>query len=172
VNGLTDSDNLFIQSNTLGTNAPNPSPAGVGGLVVIGPGTFGPNLPNSNVVGANTFVNSTDLIFDPNHTAVGFDVLAPAAGGGGPGSTFHVAVFDKNNVEILRAVVPWVDENKNFIGIGLSSGTIGRINVAALDAAGGGIGELFDNVQMWVPAPGALALFGLAGLAGIRRRRV
>jgi hypothetical protein len=167
--GLQESDNLWIQSNTLGVNAPVPAPAGVGALVAIQGGLFGPNIPNSNVVGANTFVNSTDLLFDPNHTGVGFDMIAPSAGGGGPGTIFHISVFDKNNVEIAREQVAWTNEYKHFFGV-WSSDTISRINVAA-DLGGAGVGELLDNIQMWIPSPGALALLGIAGLFGTRRRR-
>ena len=63
----------------------------------------------------------------------------------------------------------------------------GRVLIAQLTIAGGGSaddlygnlnfqGKLADGtnwgaVDQWIPAPGALALLGLAGIAGRRRRR-
>ena len=63
----------------------------------------------------------------------------------------------------------------------------GRVLIAQLTIAGGGsVEDLYGNlnfqgkladgsnwgaVDQWIPAPGALALLGLAGIAGRRRRR-
>ena len=51
-------------------------------------------------------------------------------------------------------------------GGGLDS-MYGNINLQGKDADG----ETWQVVDQWIPAPGALALLGLAGLAGRRRRR-
>ena len=161
------SKNLIIQSNTLGVNAPVPSPLGVGGLAVLGPFFGGQDNPNSVVVGAALPDHSTDLIFtEPNHTGVGFDVIDLFVGG----STIHITVFDKGNGIITKETVPGLP-GKTFFGI-WSDRTIGRINIDSVPFPGDPVGrELVDNIQMWTPAPGGLALFGLAGLMGTRRRR-
>jgi MYXO-CTERM domain-containing protein len=45
---------------------------------------------------------------------------------------------------------------------------LGQVNIQGKDASG----ETFQEIgATWVPAPGAMALLGLAGLAGRRRRR-
>lgn len=158
--GLT-SKNLIIQSNILGLNATMPSDGA--GLLVLG---FTPGLFNSVVVSADA-VDSLDLIFtEPNHTGVGFDVIGLA----GAGSTMHIAVFDKGGVLIHKEILPTPSSAKTFFGI-WSPDTIGRINIGGVDALGELTPEFVDNIQMWVPAPGTLALLGLAGLMGARRRR-
>jgi hypothetical protein len=145
-NGLLNK-NLIIQSNVLGTNAPDPAPGG--GLAAVGAGAIiPPDVPNSIVVGANWFDHSTDLIFDPteNHTGIGFDVLDPF-------NLFevHIAVFNKANVEIAKEIIPVTDQ-KTFFGIWCPE-TIGRINIAAVDQTGAGSAELVDNIQMWMEVP-------------------
>jgi MYXO-CTERM domain-containing protein len=53
-------------------------------------------------------------------------------------------------------------------GSGDASDIIGQVNLQGKDANG----DTWNEVgATWVPAPGALALLGLAGLAGRRRRR-
>ena len=111
------------------------------------------------VVGPNIPSESLDLIFDPaeNHTGVGFNYLEATFKG------IVITVFNKNDEIIFKEVFE-AGLEKRFFGI-WSFETIGRINV------GGPGGELVDNIEMWVPAPGALALLGVAGLLGGRRRR-
>ncbi len=135
--------NLFIQSNLLGINAPVPAPGQ--GLAALGTGAFG---NNSVVVGSCTFVDSTDLIFDPleNHTGVGFDVIDPIGL-----NAVHITVFNKQEQVISKEVIP-VSDQKTFFGIWCEE-TIGRINIAGVDVQGNGTGELVDNIQMWLEAP-------------------
>ena len=53
-------------------------------------------------------------------------------------------------------------------GTGTSADLVGQINIQGKDANG----ETWNVIgASWVPAPGALALMGVAGLAGRRRRR-
>ena len=141
-------ENLRIQSNLLGPNAPAEAPGS--GLVAIGPGFIDPvvPVPNSVVVGPQAFANSLDLIFDPaeNHTGIGFDVADPIGA-----FAAHISVFDKNNVEMAREFIP-VTPDKTFFGIWCPD-TIGRINVAAVSDAGGVGGELIDNIEMWLDPP-------------------
>ena len=154
-NGLRNF-NLIIQTNALEQGleiVPGQE------LVALGRDFIIPGVPNSVVVGANFFAESLDLIFDPteNHTGVGFDYIDPVKG------IAFITVFDKNDQIIFKEIFKAGGE-KQFFGI-WSFETIGRINI------GGPGGELVDNIEMWVPAPGALALLGLAGLLGGRRRR-
>ena len=155
-NGLAE-ENLIIQSNAFEQGLV--IEPGLG-MVALGQGFIdGVNVPNSVVVGAQFFAESLDLIFDPsdNHTGVGFDFIDPIGG------IAFITVFDKNDEIIFKQVFEAGGE-KRFFGI-WSPETIGRINI------GGPGGELVDNVEMWIPAPGALALLGVAGLLGARRRR-
>lgn len=50
----------------------------------------------------------------------------------------------------------------------LGSGDVFSLRIRSTD---GLFGSLSVSVTNWVPAPGALALLGVAGLAGTRRRR-
>ncbi len=154
--GLTE-ENLILQSNI---NEQGLFVQPGSGMVALGQGFIdGQNIPNSVVVGADSFAESLDIIFDPlhNHTGVGFNFLDPVGG------IAVITVFDKNDEVVFKEVFAAGGE-KMFFGIWLPE-TIGRINV------GGPGGELVDNIEMWVPAPGALALLGIAGLLGTRRRR-
>ncbi len=165
-NGLI-SENLIVQSNAMGLHAASAAPGG--GLAMVGPDALALGVPNSIVVGADAFSDSTDLIFlEPNHTGVGFDVIDPisAANGG----IVHISVYDKADMLIVHDHVP-AALNKVFWGI-WSDETIGRINIGTEDANFLAGGELIDNIDMWVPAPGALAVLALGGLALGRRRRV
>lgn len=156
-NGLAE-ENLLLQSNI---NEQGLFVQPGNGMVALGQGFLdGQNIPNSVVVGANNFAESLDIIFDPsdNHTGVGFNFLV---GLGDPIAV--ITVFDKNDEVIFKDVFDAGSE-KMFFGI-WSPDTIGRINI------GGPGGELVDNIEMWIPAPGALALLGVAGLVRTRRRR-
>ena len=158
--------NLIIQSNVVGLSAPVPAPGS--GLQVHGPDSVFGGVPNSVAVGALLDLDSTDLIFtEPNHTGVGFDVI-DIIWGGIPDAFVRITVFDKNNQLIAQQDVPG-QFDKVFFGI-WSDQTIGRINVGGFSKLGFGM-EHVDNIQMWIPAPGTLALLGLAGLMGTRRRR-
>ncbi len=63
-----------------------------------------------------------------------------------------------------------LDDNfQTFTGGIAGTGSTLTLRVTMQTDGGEGIG--FDNIRVFVPAPGALALLGLAGLAGRRRRR-
>jgi hypothetical protein len=143
-NGLLNK-NLILQTNPISPNAPDPFPGLE--MALIGRNFFGANNPPSVAVGPNWWDESLDLIFDPgeNHTGIGFDVSAPLPLGT---NTCYIAVFDKNNVEIAKEIVS-VSDVPTFFGIWCEQ-TIGRINVAAVDQAELGAGELVDNIQMWM----------------------
>ena len=141
--------NLIIQDNiTPGPNPPTPNPSGSPvALYVIGAGFIG---SNSKKVGEDLEVlqgieTSTDLIFtEPNHTGVGFELSHFDGFGNGD---WHITVYDKNDVEIGKFIVPdtgFNEPSKAFFGIWCSP-SIGRINI--WDA--GIIPDAIDNIQMW-----------------------
>ncbi|MHC4447010.1 MAG: hypothetical protein ACYSXF_04400, partial [Planctomycetota bacterium] len=147
-NGLAEK-NLIIQDNIFpGPNPPVLQPSGdPGALFVIGPGS---NNSNSKKVGEDLFLQgipaSLDLIFtEPNHTGVGFDLSRFE---GFPNAGWHVTVYDKNDLEIGKFLVPpplAPEPAKSFFGIWCEQ-SIGRINI--FDDAGVAP-DAVDNIQMW-----------------------
>ena len=59
-----------------------------------------------------------------------------------------------------------------FIGFVLPGASASEVTIE-FNGSGGGVLELYgiDNVSFAVPSPGAAVLMGLAGIAGVRRRR-
>ncbi len=135
------------------------------------------NIPGFNAIRYDTFV------------ALGSDVPGPAisfAGGtslNGPTmrSTWFTtdnAVLDANGeMRIMRVTVGYANGFNPYTDGGFL-GTVGVIGQAGNDAStieiglpGGALQVLTVGNAFEIPAPGAAALMGLAGLAGIRRRR-
>ena len=85
------------------------------------------------------------------------------------GAPIHVTVFDKQDVEVGKLILPNTAQ-KQFVGLIMVGGkTIGRVNV--YDTGPGGA-EGITQLEVFVPAPAPLALLGMAGfIAGRRRRR-
>ena len=115
----------------------------------------------TDVLGANTFVDSTNMEFQNGITAgVGFDLQDLINGGNA-----DITVYDTGNNVIGTYVSP-SPFNTVFLGI-YSDEAIGYVNV---DAQNGG-GEMLDNIAMYnIPGPASLSLLALAGLACRRRR--
>ena len=69
--------------------------------------------------------------------------------------------------------IGFVDQATAFVGFYSTGAAITSITISAQPLPGGtnDVYATFDNMTFAVPAPGALALLGLAGLAGSRRRR-
>ncbi len=157
-NGLVNS-NLQLQSNVFGSDPFDI--AGGGGLIVLGP-NFLPGQ-TSHVVGANTFTESTDLLFpDGDKTAVSLDLFSNGAVG-----DVQVTVFDVDGIQILQDVVSGVSTSGSFVGV-ISDVAIGRINVADLEE----FGELVDNIALYqVPEPATLGLLAMGAMVVSRRRR-
>lgn len=156
-NGLTNS-NLQLSSNVFGTDPFDAAPGG--GLIVLDAGFLG---QDSIVVGANTFAESTDLLFpDGDKTAVSFDLLSNGAIG-----DVQVTVFDVDGNQILQETASGINVFGVFTGV-VSDVPIGRINVADLE----GQGELVDNVALYVvPEPATLGLMAIGAMVFARRRR-
>ena len=164
-------DNLTFQSNTNGT--PNVNDPGVNGLFPRGPGGLllvGPGFVGSINVGltSNNPRDSFDILSGPpagdNHTALGMHVFTTV--GGAP--PVEVRVFDKIEQELGLITIP-ANVDGQFLGILATEGdTIGRVNIWSTQENFEGV---YDVQTYLIPAPSAVALLGLAGLFGVRRRR-
>ncbi len=166
--------NLIIQTNiTPGPCPPTPNPSNnANALWVNGAGFIG---SNSIKVGTDEFLyqlfSSIDLIFTTHDkTGVGLDVSTFQNFNNGHGG-FIFCVYDQfDNVlgsYVMNGATP-VEPSKNFFGV-WSPVPIGRVNVWGIFS----VPQPFavDNIEMWVPSPGAAGLLGFAGLAAMRRRR-
>lgn len=166
--------NLIIQTNI--TNGPcppttNPS-SSPNALWVNGPGFLG---SNSVKVGTDEFLDqmfsSIDLIFTSgDKTAIGVDVSTYPQFNSGHGG-FIVCAYDQFDNVLGSFLIPGptpTEPAKNFIGV-WSPVPIGRVNIWGIFD----IPQPFavDNIEMWVPAPGAAVLLGMGGLVAMRRRR-
>ena len=163
-------DNLTFQSNTNGTpdiNDPGVNglnPRGVDGLRLV-------RDPDGSVGLVSALESdSFDILSGPpaggNHTALGMHVDTYIAAG----PPIEVRVFDKNERQIgLISIFPNPPAGQ-FLGIPATGGdTIGRVNI--WDTLGP-LQEGINDIQTYlIPAPGAWALLGLAGLFGPWRRR-
>ena len=128
---------------------------------VPGQGIFyaknGFNGINNNVLGADSFVDSFDIISGPpagdNHTAISFEVMQ-LPGFGFPPPVFHISVYDKDDVEVGKFVMDWTINSKLFVGIITTDGTtIGRVDI--WDQSGGpeGISSFALYLQGQVQVP-------------------
>lgn len=132
------------------------SSTGVGDIALLTNGFFG---AVTDVLGANTFVDSTNMEFQNGITAgVGFIVTDLLNLGGS-----DITVYDTSNNVIGTSVSA---AGRAFVGV-YSDVAIGYVNIAAQN----GGGEMLDDIQMYnIPGPAALSLLALAGLARRRRR--
>ncbi len=170
-NGIEET-NLIIQTNvTPAPLAPFPNPGtSQNSLYVAGPGFIGSNSVN---VGSDEFLNnllsSLDLIFTtPDKTGVGVD-LSRYQGFGNSG--FIIGVYDNGNNFLGSFAIPGpipFGPAKVFFGV-WSDVTIGRLNIWGDDMGPSPFGV--DNIEMWIPTPGAAMLLSLGALVAGRRRR-
>ena len=168
---VLDNIQLFSNLSPFGTGGMNPhgndDPVG-GPLVLVGPGAGFGNPSNALLI--NTFVDSMDIINAPlDHTAMEINVLTLL---GGPGVT--ISVYDENAVLAGQMSV-----NAGIGGFHLGilvdnsdghSHNLFQVNLYDPVDLGGAQGIQGEAI-FYVPAPGSLALLGLAGLFVRRRRR-
>lgn len=166
------SPNLIIQTNRnpgpyAAQDLPSTHPQA---LFALGVGAFG---SNSKKVGEDLGILaqihcSIDLIFTSgDKTGVGFE-LSRFTGFGDAG--WIIGVFDTSNTLIGQYAIPGpvpTNPAKNFFGV-YSSTPIGRINIFDPDPFSP---DAVDDIEMWVPTPGAFSLIALAGLGAVSRRR-
>lgn len=165
LNGLTGLNNLVIQSNMGGANSAQLNPRGVGGIVTASAGFGG--VVASDIVLANTFVDSIDLIFTSPKTAIGGNPLSLFNAG-----NLRVDVYDTFNNLIGTGNTFGTNGGTTFLGVLSMGPAIGRINLFG-NVAGVTQAEGLDNIEAWemVPEPGTMAALSLGALALIKRRR-
>lgn len=133
-------------------------PTGKGYNIFVRPGFTGTGNGNSSdwLAGTYTFV-------DP----VGGNPTLPTATNSVPGSTYSQGYGVGGGL--------WTNGNLNIFDTGMNSisGAAGTWSLKIYDWAGGDVGTIGSWTINYtaVPAPGALALLGLAGLVGVGRRR-
>lgn len=157
-NGTQGLAALTTQSNLNGAAGFETNPRGLGGLAAGSDGFLG---IVGDVVIANTFVDSLDLIFDGAlNSAVGGRMVDLLGAG-----NIEIMVFDTNNNLIGQMNVPGDAGGSSFAGV-ISTVPIGRLNLFSSGAEG------MDDIQLWVvPAPASLSLLALGGMVALRRRR-
>ncbi len=135
-------DNVTFTSNTVPQGPLVPH--GINGLAF---GSAPAGGFNNNVLVANFFVDSFDIISGPpagdNHTAIGLELVTAQ---GGP--LLHVTVYDKDDIELAKVFVSVPPQQKVFLGIlRKDRETIGRIDI--WDPANGAEGisaiSLYEN---------------------------
>lgn len=131
-------------------------PSGVGYNIFVRPGFTGTGFGSSGdlLAGTYTFVDPSD----GNHPTL------PASGNTTPGTTYS------------QSYGPWTNGNLGINNTGFNSishANAGTWTLRIYDWAAGDSGALSGWTLNYtpIPAPGALALLGLAGLVGSRRRR-
>jgi hypothetical protein len=141
-----------------------------GGLVVNEPGPYS-GLITSSVVGAFQSPSQLVMQFDEGATGVGFDLWGIETFIAGPPTDIEYLIYGTDGGLLYSGSLATPDSaNGYFIGVA-SLDPIASIQIRGL-RFGLDTTEYVDNVQSWAtPAPGALALLGLAGLTGTRRRR-
>ena len=134
-------DNVQFSSNQTPGPQQQLTPHGAGGLVYLTPPFAG---LDSNVLAANFFVDSFDIISGPpagdNHTAISFEMLQVAFGF--PAPVFEVSVFNKQDELIGVFQIDGLENQKIFLGILAPPGdTIERVDI--WDQSGGNEGISF-----------------------------
>lgn len=140
-----------------GTGGPNGRGAGGNGLVLIGPSS---GYTPSNAIAANYFVDSFD-IFDAAGGVVAMEFWSASVLGG----ALDINAYDDNGA--LLGSYAGIAAPRHYAVLVYGADSLGVVNL--YDPVGGAEGVMAVTTYV-VPAPGALALLGLAGLARRRRR--
>jgi subtilisin-like proprotein convertase family protein len=165
---------VTLRFGTTGTS-PNREHTWVGDLIVTitspGGATFelmrrtGSTTPagvgnSGDANGAYSFNDAASTLFWPNGTPAGFASGFTVVSGNVPNTTYRPARWDGSAVVATSLMGAFAGQNAN------GAWTLNISDNAAFDQ-----GDLINWEINVVPAPGSLALLGLAGLAAGRRRR-
>ena len=144
-----------------------------GGYVNPATGTLGPVTWSAEADGGlfangdyfSTAVHDVDLVFtfDPGVHGVGGNFFGTDINFNVVPSLVQVSLSDGTSY------VSSVDSASQFVGFYSTTSYISEIAIYALDGSSH-VWATADNLSVAVPAPGVLALLGVAGLAGRRRR--
>lgn len=162
--------NVRFQSNLdqWGANGENPGGerGGAQPLVFVGPSQGFGNT--KNWLGSNFAADSFDIVFDGGtKTAVDLVVSTIFA------TSTDVSVYGANNELLMRVTLAGTANAGYRVGFLATEGSIiSRINIdTTSQALYEGVQGMMNVYEGVIPAPGALALLGVAGLASRRRRR-
>lgn len=146
---------------------------------LFGFGFFGV-LPNGEIAAFGSILpfKTFGNVWTPGQQVTLRMILTPGDGNGLPGNTWTIPstieyIYDLGSGPVSSGAIPFTNGEGGvpsafpfFVGVGVQNGQAGL---------GGGSDALFSNFKVSgvspVPAPGAAAMLGLAGLAGLRRRR-
>ena len=163
------------QSFATGLNAPgltvDTDDLGVNLDLFTGPGNpYFSNL-TSDGVGPNNTSGAMVAWFDGGMSAVALEVISLTQFIGGAFDELNYRVYDTGDVLIDSGNLTLDGTIYNSLGFYYDGSDIGRFELEGF-RLGLASAEVLDNIEGWavVPAPGALALLGLAGLARRRRR--
>ena len=144
-----------------------------GSLFALRPNaSYWPNIV-STVVGTNSEPAHTILQFGGDGVlAVGFEVWGIQSFTTGLPEKISYTILGIGGGMIASGLFATPTSGSGaFFGV-ISDSAIGSIDINGLRFEVVDTQEYYDNVQAWnIPGPGALALFGLAGLVTRRRRR-
>ena len=126
------------------------------------------SIPITPWLGSNFAADSFDIVFDGGtKTAVDLVVSTIFA------TSTDVSVYGANNELLMRVTLAGTANAGYRVGFLATEGSIiSRINIdTTSQALYEGVQGMMNVYEGVIPAPGALALLGVAGLASRRRRR-
>jgi|GEM_PF-1252568 len=170
---IFDPNLITLQHDFEGMGAPPAGPFTLGNATFSEAST-GSGGPGWRVLGG--FFNGGDTLTDNagiSDITIDFDTPMGAAGllvGIGPG-TYEVSFYNTGGGLLGTVTGSVAGTLDNFFAGWGHGGGIGSINIIETTGDNGLVGGIDDVRYDIVPAPGSLALLGLAGFAGTRRRR-
>jgi hypothetical protein len=157
--------NLAFDSNLSPWGTPGPAGRGVGGAGLVGVGPSGGWGNPSNALLANYFVDGFDIFAtESNVRAMAFNALTLVGG-----NAVDITVFGPAE-QVLGSRSGPAPPGGAWYGILATPDqpNIHRVNLYDVELGAEGVMEVIT----YIPAPGALALLGLAGVVGTLRRRI
>ncbi len=170
---IVDPNLITLQHDFEGFGAPPPGPFTLGNATFSEAST-GSGGPGWRVLGG--FFNGSDTLTDNaaiSDITIDFDTPMARAGllvGIGP-ATFDVEFFSPGGGLLGTVTGTVVDVTESFFAGWGDAGGIGSIRITEPSGENGRVGGIDDVRYDIIPAPATLSLLGLAGFAGLRRRR-